>query len=135
MATALTIAPAPCPAVFTLPCEVLCGPSTWGSLVVPWMDLGLTRRTAGLEAAALESSCSVGGSSDATGQSPDLATPSAEPSDSASVMHNELSTQLSPLTGDRAPPMTATGTGTVAGAGAQACTLSEENEPDEIYHL
>ena len=101
-----------------------------GGAAASWMDW-----TSGLEAAALESSCSVGGSSDATGQSPDLATPSAEPSDSASVMHNELSTQLSPLTGDRAPPTTATGTGTVAGAGAQAGTLSEENEADEIYHL
>ena len=101
-----------------------------GGAAASWMDW-----TAGPEAAALESSCSVGGSSDATGQSPGLATPSAEPSDSASVMHNELSTQLSPLTGDRAPPTTAAGTGTVAGAGAQAGTLSEENEADEIYHL
>ena len=106
-----------------------------GGAAAVWTDLGLTRRTAGLEAAAVESSCSVGGSSDATGQRPDLATPSAEPSDSASVMHDELSTQLSPLPGDRAPPTTATGVGTVAGAGAQAGTLSEENEPDEIYHL
>ena len=118
--------------------EATAGPANvglGGGAAAVWMDLGLTRRTSGLEAAALESSCSVGGSSDATGQSPGLATPSAEPSDSASVMHNELSTQLSPLTGDRAPPTTATGTGTVAGAGAQAGTLSEENEADEIYHL